>query len=167
MSRAVEGGMLSGFQVGSMNNHILVSHILFAYDTLIFSNANPEHILNLHLLITWFEAISSLKINMSKPEMVPVGNVHNLDSLADIMGCKTTQLPMNYQGLPLGANFKTKAIWDLILEKLERKLVNWQQMYLSNGGRVTLIKSTISNHPTYFLSLFPLPVSVALHIDKI
>ena len=40
-------------------------------------------------------------------------------------------------------------------------------MYLSNGGRVTLIKSTISNHPTYFLSLFPLPMSVALHIDKI
>jgi hypothetical protein len=41
--------------------------------------------------------------------MVPVGNVHNLDSLADIMGCKTTQLPMNYLGLPLGGKFQDQS----------------------------------------------------------
>jgi hypothetical protein len=40
-------------------------------------------------------------------------------------------------------------------------------MYLSKGGRITLIKSTLSNLPTYFLSLFPIPVAVASRIDKI
>ena len=40
-------------------------------------------------------------------------------------------------------------------------------MYLSKGGRVTLIKSTLSSLPTYYLSLFPIPSSVALRIDKI
>jgi hypothetical protein len=40
-------------------------------------------------------------------------------------------------------------------------------MYLSKGGMVTLIKSTISNLPTYFLSLFPLPASVANRIEKL
>ena len=39
-------------------------------------------------------------------------------------------------------------------------------MYLSKGGRVTLIKSTLSNLPTYFLSLFPIPVAVANRIEK-
>jgi hypothetical protein len=34
-------------------------------------------------------------------------------------------------------------------------------MYLSKGVRVTLIKSTLSNLPTYFMSLLPLPMSVA------
>jgi len=40
-------------------------------------------------------------------------------------------------------------------------------MYLSKGGRVTLIKSTLSNLPTYFMSLFPLPTGVANHIEKL
>jgi hypothetical protein len=31
-------------------------------------------------------------------------------------------------------------------------------MYLSKGGRISLIKSTLSNLPTYFNSLFPLCV---------
>jgi hypothetical protein len=40
-------------------------------------------------------------------------------------------------------------------------------MYLSKGGRVTLIKSTLSNLPTYLLSLFPIPASVANRIEKL
>jgi hypothetical protein len=34
------------------------------------------------------------------------------------------------------------------------------------GGRVTLIKSTLSNLSTYMLSLFPIPTHVAKHIEK-
>ena len=99
--------------------------------------------------------------------MVPLGQVLNIDVLADILGCNITHLPMSYLGLPLGAKFKSKQIWDPILEKMERKLAGWQRMYLSKGGRVTLIKSTLSSLPTYFLSLFPIPVSVAARMDSI
>ena len=154
--------------MGSTDNQLVrVSHLLFADDTLIFSDTNPEHIFNMRLLFTWFEAISGLKINFNKSEMVPVGNVHKLDSLATIMGCEIIQLPMAYMGLPLGANFKSKSIWDPILEKMKLKFSEWQRLYLSKGGRITLIKSTLSSLPTYFLSLFPVPASVALRIDKI
>uniref|UniRef100_A0A2N9HT73 Reverse transcriptase domain-containing protein n=1 Tax=Fagus sylvatica TaxID=28930 RepID=A0A2N9HT73_FAGSY len=155
-------------QVGSLDNSLLkISHLLFTDDTLIFSDDNPDHIFHIRLLFTWFEAISGLKINLCKSKMVPVGCVPDLENLAGIMGCKTAQLPMNYLGLPLGAKFKSKAIWDPILEKMERKLAGWKRMYLSKGGRLTLIKSTLSSLPTYFLSLFPIPVAVASRIDKI
>jgi hypothetical protein len=40
-------------------------------------------------------------------------------------------------------------------------------MYLLNGGRVTLIKSTLANLPSYYLSFFPILVSVAKHIEKL
>jgi hypothetical protein len=40
-------------------------------------------------------------------------------------------------------------------------------MYLSKGGRVTLIKSTLSNLPTYFMSLFSLLASVANRIENL
>ena len=45
--------------------------------------------------------------------------------------------------------FKSKSIWDPILEKMECKLSGWQRIYLSKGGRITLIKSTLSSLPTY------------------
>ena len=76
-------------------------------------------------------------------------------------------LPMTYLGLPLGATFKLKAIWTGVLEKMERRLAGWKRLYLSKGGRITLLKSTLSSLPTYFLSLFPIPVSVARRIEKL
>ena len=40
-------------------------------------------------------------------------------------------------------------------------------MYLSKGGKVTLIKSSLSSLPTYFFSLLPLPGKVAKHMEKL
>ena len=96
-----------------------------------------------------------------------VGAVHNFDLLMVVLGRKQGFLPMKYLGLPLGAKYKDKAIWNPILEKMERKLASWKKLYLSKGGQVTSIKSTLSNLPTYFLSLFPIPTSVANRIARL
>jgi hypothetical protein len=50
---------------------------------------------------------------------------------------------------------------------MERRLASWQRLYLSKGARVTLIKSTLSNLPTYFLSLFSIPIRVANRFEKL
>jgi hypothetical protein len=99
--------------------------------------------------------------------LVPVGNLDNMGELTGILGCETSSLPLKYLGLLLGAFYKKKSIWDVIVEKMERRLGSWKRMYLSKGNMVTLIKSTLSNLPTYFLSLFPIPTSVANHIEKL
>ncbi|KAF5470013.1 hypothetical protein F2P56_010566, partial [Juglans regia] len=74
---------------------------------------------------------------------------------------------MKYLGLPLGASFKSERIWNDVVERVEHRLAAWKRLYLSKGGRLTLIKSTLSNLPTYFLSLFPLPTKVANRIEKL
>uniref|UniRef100_A0A2N9F369 Uncharacterized protein n=1 Tax=Fagus sylvatica TaxID=28930 RepID=A0A2N9F369_FAGSY len=43
----------------------------------------------------------------------------------------------------------------------------WKSLYLSKGGRLTLLKSTLSSLRTYYLSLFTIPVSVANRIERI
>ena len=40
-------------------------------------------------------------------------------------------------------------------------------MYLSKGGRVTLIKSTLFKLPTYCLSLFSIPKEIAYRLENI
>lgn len=75
--------------------------------------------------------------------------------------------PLKYLDLPLGATFKAKTIWEEVLEKLEHRLAGWKRLYLSKGGQITLIKSTLSNLPTYFLSLFLLLANIASRIEKL
>jgi hypothetical protein len=49
-------------------------------------------------------------VNLGKFEMVPIGNVPNIQELVAMLECKTSALPMNYLGLPLGARYKSKAL---------------------------------------------------------
>ena len=48
----------------------MVSHLLFADDTLIFCDADSDQISNLRYVFSWFEVCSGLKINLSKSEIV-------------------------------------------------------------------------------------------------
>ncbi len=91
----------------------------------------------------------------------------NVGDLAEILCCKVGSLPMQYLGMPLGTSFKAKSIWNPILEKMERQLAGWKSLYLSKGGRLTLLKSTLSSLPTYYLSLFTVLISVAKRLEKI
>ena len=50
---------------------------------------------------------------------------------------------------------------------MEQRLGGWKRLYLFEGGKVTLIKSTLSSLPIYFLSILPLPRKVANHMEKI
>jgi hypothetical protein len=74
---------------------------------------------------------------------------------------------MKYLGLPPGAPFKSRAIWDGVVERMEKRLASWKKIYLSKGGCLTLIKSTLSSLPTYFLSLFPLPIGIARRLERL
>jgi hypothetical protein len=96
-----------------------------------------------------------------------VGNVTQVGRSARILRCGVSTLPVKYLCLPLGASYKAKHIWDSVIEKVEYQLAKWKMTYLSKDGRITLIKSTLANLPTYYMSLFPLPASIANHIEKI
>jgi hypothetical protein len=168
LTATMDHGLLTGFSVGSRNNEALVvSHLLFADDTLIFCGANSEQIRHLRCIFLCFEAVSGLRINLGKSEIVPIGEVEDVEDLASILGCRVSSLPMKYLGLPLGASYKATSIWNDVIEKMERRLAGWKKLYLSKGGRLTLIKSTLSNLPTYYLSLFPIPVGVANRLERL
>uniref|UniRef100_A0A2N9IB59 Uncharacterized protein n=1 Tax=Fagus sylvatica TaxID=28930 RepID=A0A2N9IB59_FAGSY len=128
LERAVAGGYITGFSVGNSTGvELSISHSLFADDTLIFCGADSEQAWYLRGVFIWFQAISGLKINLSKSELVPVGQVTNVPELAGILGCRVASLPLTYLGLPLGASFKSKSIWVGVVEKMEKRLAGWKR----------------------------------------
>ena len=115
----------------------------------------------------WFEVISGLKINLTKSELISVGKAEKLDELALVLGCQVGVLPTSYLGLPLGGPFNSLVAWDGVEERSCKRLALWKRQYISKGGRLTLIRSTLSSLSIYFLSLFRIPRIVWLRLEKI
>uniref|UniRef100_A0A2N9I2I4 Reverse transcriptase domain-containing protein n=1 Tax=Fagus sylvatica TaxID=28930 RepID=A0A2N9I2I4_FAGSY len=90
--------------------------------------------LHLRMVLSCFEAVTGLGVNMGKSELVPVGEMPNETPLADILCCRIGVLPLMYLGMPLGASFKASSVWNPILEKIEKMLAGWMKLYLSKGG---------------------------------
>jgi len=120
---SVSEGLLAGFSMGTRNvGGIDIFLLLFVDDTLIFYRVDLDNLRHLQCLFLCFEAVSSLKINLAKSELVPVENIDNVDGLSSILGCGVSSLPLKYIGLPLGASYKPKHIWDGVIKKIERRL---------------------------------------------
>ncbi|RVW53160.1 LINE-1 reverse transcriptase-like [Vitis vinifera] len=165
--RAVEGGFLSGCRIrGGGRQPVHISHMLFADDTIIFCEARKEHLTHLSWILFWFEAASGLRINLDKSEIIPVGKVDEMEEMAAELGCKVGSMPFVYLGLPLGAPNKNTSMWDGVEEKM-RRVARWKRQYISKGGRLILIKSTMASMPLYQMSLFRMPKSVAQRLEKL
>ncbi|RVW54461.1 putative ribonuclease H protein [Vitis vinifera] len=118
-------------------------------------------------LLMWFEAISGLSINLNKSEILPVGKVENAEVLASELGCKVGSLPSTYLGLPLGTPHKSVVVWDGAEERMRKRLALWKRQFISEGGRITLIQSTLASMPIYLMSLMCIPSVVRLRLEKI
>ena len=118
-------------------------------------------------ILAWFEALLGLNINLEKSSLLLVGRVDDVEGLAFEFGCNIGSLPTEYLGLPLGAKHKEARVWDGVEERFQRMLALWKRQYISKDGRLTLIRSVLSNMPTNLLSLFQLPKKVKLRLDKI
>ncbi|GJR00609.1 7-deoxyloganetic acid glucosyltransferase-like protein [Tanacetum coccineum] len=73
----------------------------------------------------------------------------NISNMADILGCGVAALPLKYLG------------------KFSSKLTLWNARLLSTGGRLSLIKSVLlGSLPTYYMSLYRVPVSVCNMLES-
>ncbi|WMV44670.1 hypothetical protein MTR67_038055 [Solanum verrucosum] len=159
---------IRGFTVNEGNSlGVSISHLQYADDTLVFCEAEKEQLKHLRVIFILFEAVSRLHINWEKSFIYPVNEVPEISTLTNILGGKIGELPTTYLGMPLGAKSKSMNIWNSVVERCEKKLVNWRSQYLSLGGRVTLINSVLDAMPTYMMSLFPIHGKIIKKLDAI
>ena len=71
LKKTEDGGFLCGFQAGShRQGGLKISHLLFANDTILFCDASREQLLYIRMVLIFFEAITSLRVNVGKSEIV-------------------------------------------------------------------------------------------------
>ena len=168
IEKATTEGFMTGYRFVGRNRETLhINHLLFVDDTLVFCKNSKEQLSSLYWILLWFEAYYGLRINLEKSVIMRVGEVDNVEQLALELGCKLGALPTTYLGLPLGSKQASINVWDGVEEKFCRKLATWKMQYISKEGRLTLIRSTMSNLLVYLMSLFWMARGVSSRLEKI
>ncbi|XP_010249422.1 PREDICTED: uncharacterized protein LOC104591963 [Nelumbo nucifera] len=127
--KAAESGDWEGFSMVSGGEKVNI--LQFADDTVCFVDASPSQVELILGILSWFEVIIGLKVNWNKSQIIPVGLVSNFAKCAGFLTCQIETLPVKYLGPSLGVSSGSSAIWDPVIERLERKLASWKAKYLS------------------------------------
>ncbi|KAL4388335.1 hypothetical protein GQ457_09G021820 [Hibiscus cannabinus] len=158
--------VFKGVEVG--NSGFVVSHIQFADDLIVFTEASVANSRNIKRILRVFEVVSGLRLNPRKSKLYGL-NVENclVEDWAQQIQCIVDKFPTTYLGLPLGFSRNSIELWNPVIEKFRKRLDGWKGKLLSFGGRITLLRSVFSNLHVYFMSLFQVPTGVAESLNKI
>ncbi|WMV58070.1 hypothetical protein MTR67_051455 [Solanum verrucosum] len=133
-------GWLRGFEVARAGRECLeITHLQYADDTLIFCDAEEDH-------LKFFFFLKLVMLYSSALSICP---------------------PNHIFGYAFGEKSKSMEIWDGVIKKCEKRLARWKSQYLSLGGILTLINSLLDALPTYMMSLFPVPPGIINRLDSI
>ena len=158
--------LLEGIRVG--RNKLNVNMLQFADDTLFFGKPSSNDIVVIKSILRCFELASDLKINFHKSKVggVGVGEDELLRS-SNILNCGLTNVQFKYLGVCVGGNPRRKQFWELVMNKIKKKLTRWKGRFLSFVGRVCLLKSVLTSVPLYYMSLFKMSIIVSKYIMRI
>ncbi|GJT58097.1 RNA-directed DNA polymerase, eukaryota, partial [Tanacetum coccineum] len=166
VSKAVATGLFKGASIGRGN--INVSHLLYADDAIFVGEWSHSNAYNLLCLLRCFYTVSGLKINVHKSKILGVNVLdEEVSSMALVLGCGVAKLPMMYLGVPIGCNMGRCDNWKRVVQKFESKMNRWKAKLLSVGGRLSLIKAVLGNLPTYYMSLYSMPITVQKRLESI
>lgn len=150
--RALANKLLTGLGPNEENS---IAIIQYANNTFFFCEAKRRQLKNLLFMWQIFEWATGLKINKSKSELFYLGATEGKGKrMAHILGCHLGTLPTRYLGLPLSCKRLSREDWRSIVSKVEKRIQGRQAKLLSQGGRLILVNSVLSNLPLYFFLVF-------------
>ncbi|KAF7818437.1 reverse transcriptase [Senna tora] len=144
-----------------------ISHLLFADDVLLFARVDSNSISAIKNVINSFVSCSGLSINNSKSSIWFSNNTpQNMRNTASRdLNFAVVDKPGNYLGSVLGFKGKHSDFIPL-LNKVQIRIDNWSNRFLSLAGKTTLINSVISPIITFHTNSTILPSKTSKAIDK-
>jgi hypothetical protein len=98
-----------------------ISHIQYVDDSVITIDGSDRSILNLKLIIYYFEWMSGLKINFHKSEVFVFGAVQQeRERMANMLNCSLGTLSMKYLGISISDGRLKPSVFDHFVGKIEK-----------------------------------------------
>ncbi|GKA65038.1 RNA-directed DNA polymerase, eukaryota, reverse transcriptase zinc-binding domain protein [Tanacetum coccineum] len=137
------------------NNRVTISHLFYADDAILIGKWSTSNVVSINRLLQYFYSAFGIKVNLCKSSLmgvsVPFGDV---ETMASVVRCKTSKLPVTYLRVKVGENMTRSKDWSDVISKVSIRLSKWKVEILSAEGRLTLLKSVLGSIPTYYMSLY-------------
>ncbi|KAK4381987.1 hypothetical protein Sango_2916000 [Sesamum angolense] len=155
--------------VSICRNAPYISHLLFADDTLIFSQASSDSATHIKEILEIYRMASGQEINFQKSSVAFSKNCCEEAKRAIVLELEIpTENKMElYLGLPSRAARSKKELFSSIRDKVWKRINGWNEKILSQAGKEVLIKSVIQSIPTYAMGCFKLPVTLLREIQSL
>lgn len=132
--------------------------LLYADDALFFIKPEVQQLQTLQIVLTVFSKISGLVVNLQKSELLfSDPRQQDIAQLATVLGCRVSEFPFTYLGLPLSNKRLPKATYLPLIHRLNNRLAGWAAKNLSITGRIVLLNSVLSTLPSHFMMVLRLP----------
>ncbi|XP_074298556.1 uncharacterized protein LOC141629455 [Silene latifolia] len=156
------------FRYHPMCKSLILTHLLFADDLLMFSKGDVQSIMLILRVLATFSGSSGLKVNAAKSEVVFNGVPESLKhDIAQVSGFQEGKLPFKYFGIPIQPGRLTKADCNVLLDKIVSKIRGIGARKLIYAGRLVLINSVLNTLHNYWASIFLIPKGVVKRIEGI
>ena len=112
--------------------------------------------------------MAKLKINFQELFVYNLSGSEKVGTRAtSIFNYYIGSLHITYLGLPIKPTSLTKEDWQLLIERIEKRLANWKSNALSQGDRLILVNFILSSMSLYYMSFYLLPDLVIHAIVRI
>ncbi|KAL9668236.1 hypothetical protein QQ045_002614 [Rhodiola kirilowii] len=167
VKKAVAGNHLSGVKL--CRNAPVITHLLFADDSLFFIKAEAMEAGVLKGILNQFETVSGQRVNYEKSEICFRRNTPAdvRISVCNVLGMVQVSGHSRYFGLPLLMGQRKTEICRSVVEKIWRKVNDWKSKFLSTAGREVLIKAVVQAMPVYTMSDYLFPKTIIAEMARL
>ena len=153
-------GAIQGLKV--CRNAPVVSHLLFADDSLLFFRAEEEQSRAVKEVLSRYCKATGQLINFDKCSVLFNKNQGdaNMNAVKNELSICRDTFEAKYLGLPTPEGRLKADRFSPIQERLAKRCSAWNERCLSSAGKEVLIKSVAQAIPVYIMSVFMLPGTV-------
>lgn len=140
-----------------------ISHLAYADDIIIFSQAAASPLRRLKTCLEKYAGVSRQQINLAKSNFY-IDDAHGrwADTIQREGGFARGSFPFLYLGVSIYRGAKRTDMFLFLREKISKRISCWAHRHLSFGGRLTLINSTLEAIPIHIFQAIE-PTKGALH----
>ncbi|XP_075521602.1 uncharacterized protein LOC142554810 [Primulina tabacum] len=148
---------------------ILISHLAYADDVIIFANGGSRSLRRLMGLLHHYENCSGQLVNAVKSSVIlpPRCSERLRSRILRITRFAEGHLPLKYLGVPLFRGNRVCSLFEHLLQSVRRKLEGWEIRTLSPGSRITFIRSVLLSMPIYLFQVVQPPLAVMEKLELV
>jgi len=147
----------------------MISHLLFADDSLLFFGASMENAQEINDVLRVYCRASGQQVNMDKSSIFFAKGIpqRRKEEIMDLLDVHNMSLSEKYLGMPSDVGASVNGAFKYLKDRVWKRVQGWMEQSLSAGGKVVLIKAVAQAIPTYSMSCFRLPRGLCEHINSV